>query len=425
MDTVPEHASDVQVHRTRCRPMSASRVLGLLSANLCSVIVAFWIGSYFTAPMELALDHRAATVVSVHHGNLWLGRYQPRSFAQSSYGQYYTPRFDYTEAFQINWRIPGAQFQLTKDFRYRLAGRASLLFPAAFSAICSVCLMRSRSNTFLDKVKSRRWLTCAPVCVVGTGFLVAGCHMLAWCYTAWTAPPAMQRNWMHLEAVFNRGCISCLVGLALVTPPTIYYWRASRLKRLRSASERVQKKPHPRLQFILRMLLLLTAVFAVWLGIQLRKAHKQRTAVAAIEMAGGIVNYESSFPANSFIARIIGPEFTEHVDFVRLNDRRMTDDDLAPLAHLPRIKTLDLTKCSITDDGLAHVQGLVELESLHIRGTSVSDRGLDVLEEMPSLKYIICVDCPVSTERVTAFRRARPDVQIISTWQEDWDPSVP
>ena len=41
------------------------------------------------------------------------------------------------------------------------------------------------------------------------------------------------------------------------------------------------------LRFSLRTLLILTALVAVWLGVQVNKAQKQRAAVAAIKAAGG------------------------------------------------------------------------------------------------------------------------------------------
>ena len=50
-------------------------------------------------------------------------------------------------------------------------------------------------------------------------------------------------------------------------------------------------KPRRLLRFSLRTLLLLTAVVACWLGVQVNKAQKHKAAVAAIEAAGGRVSY--------------------------------------------------------------------------------------------------------------------------------------
>ena len=185
-----------------------------------------------------------------------------------------------------------------------------------------------------------------------------------------------------------------------------------------------QQLPNRRLlRFSLRTLLILTALVAVWFAWQVTKAQKQRAAVAAIEAAGGVVTYESVFPDDSRIADFIGRDFTQHVNFVHMKDSRTTDDDLASLADLPRTKMLVATDCNITDDGLRHVQQLRNLAILYISSTCVSDSGLDIVEKVRSLRLIVCVDCPVSADRVAAFRHARPDVELVSTIEE-WEAMV-
>ena len=112
------------------------------------------------------------------------------------------------------------------------------------------------------------------------------------------------------------------------------------------------------LRFTLRSLLLLTAVVACWLGVQVNKAHKQRAAVAAIEEAGGTVFYDwQGMPLDlaareqiaveirglpRWLVRLCGRDNLQDVVHVSLGDGPVDHHLVAQLSSLPELKTLDV-----------------------------------------------------------------------------------
>ncbi|MAG32759.1 MAG: hypothetical protein CL908_17910 [Deltaproteobacteria bacterium] len=76
--------------------------------------------------------------------------------------------------------------------------------------------------------------------------------------------------------------------------------------------------------------------------------------------------------------------YLRDLNFTRLS---IEDEDLAMLVHLPSLKRLTLTGCSVTDQGLEHVKGLPLLE-LGLRDTKVTDAGLPLVAEMRGLQRL-------------------------------------
>lgn len=114
---------------------------------------------------------------------------------------------------------------------------------------------------------------------------------------------------------------------------------------------------HPRwLRFSLRTLLLLTAVVACWLGVQVNKARKQRAAVAAIWDAGGTVMYdwyrdwalqksETPFaadeppkPGPDWLGNLIGNEYFQKVVGVLIEESEIRPEIVS---HLRNLRSLE------------------------------------------------------------------------------------
>ena len=202
-----------------------------------------------------------------------------------------------------------------------------------------------------------------------------------------------------------------------------------------SVPETQQRRPNRRwLQFSLRSLLLFVLIFSIacsWFGMRLRKAEKQRDAVAAFKKLGGFVRYDfdpkpnnSSDPFNrtrpvtmesphppypawlveklgvDFFANVteavyfpweltqsscFGPQPTPppNLDFgilarfpslqtltVVIRDR----GDFEKIARLTQIEHLDMVAFGYSDQGLSHFQAMTRLRSARLCGIEIPFR---------------------------------------------------
>ena len=170
-------------------------------------------------------------------------------------------------------------------------------------------------------------------------------------------------------------------------------------------------------QFSLRTLLLLLLVLGLgfgWFAYKVKQATEQRDAVEAIQKAGGQVGYDygrADSSRTNWLQDLLGRDFFIDVSYVYLNgtgvsadllrearedgqtsqlryfDAHMTDDELAVLKKLPRIKDLTLCNTKVTDVGLANLTDLRQLSRLHLIGC-FSDTGLEHVERLPRLREL-------------------------------------
>ena len=177
-------------------------------------------------------------------------------------------------------------------------------------------------------------------------------------------------------------------------------------------------QPRPRrgwLQFSLRSMLVFTTVLAVflavivvnecrylmrhWLEPRYYVAHEQREAVAALVALGGQVSYDyqtrglAQPPAPTWLRKLAGNDFFQHVEGVWLDARNVTDSDLETLARLKHLRRLTLSSPKITDAGLDHLQGLTVLRELHLY-CNVTDAGMFKLKPLTQLTTLECSRFP-------------------------------
>lgn len=93
-----------------------------------------------------------------------------------------------------------------------------------------------------------------------------------------------------------------------------------------------------------------------------------------IERIGGAVHSDS-----------IGPVAALEIS---LSGIPIANEDLAGLAGLTSLRTLNLTSTPVTDDGLIHLRGLTKLQTLDLTGTKVTDSGLVSLSRLTALKRL-------------------------------------
>ncbi|MBI3864085.1 MAG: hypothetical protein HY290_19555 [Planctomycetia bacterium] len=124
---------------------------------------------------------------------------------------------------------------------------------------------------------------------------------------------------------------------------------------------------------------------------------RQRSAIAAIEAAGGSVK---TVPGGStWLRSIIGNDLMWYFDDVvqvRLQGSRTTDATLVHLKGLPRLTEVSLSKSTITGDGLVHLKNANRLVTLTLAGTQVGDDGMAHLSGLKSLKSLTLDDTAIT-----------------------------
>ena len=201
----------------------------------------------------------------------------------------------------------------------------------------------------------------------------------------------------------------------------------------------------------------LVLLLAAWLGWTIHRARVQGDAVAAIEQAGGRVEYDGvrpdrytfrihddiAPPGPRWLHAYVGRDFFVTATAVWLtadrptdallsyvgrlerleelflgSDATITDGQLKYLASLTRLKRLDLDRTNITDAGLEHLAGLSRLEFLKLRNTAVTNAGLKQLAGLTRLRTLYLNDTPVTRDGVEALRRTLPQLEVYGRFPE-------
>lgn len=166
------------------------------------------------------------------------------------------------------------------------------------------------------------------------------------------------------------------------------------------------------LSFSLRTLFVLTAALAVWFGIVVHRARKQREGVAAIEAAGGQVAYSYySLPGGYYstpqpagadwLRSALGDEYFPSVTFVDLREAKIGDNLFERMGGLTTIDSLLLANPNVGDHELAYLAGLPRLEFLSLLGRrdpepQISQVGLEHLRQLPRLGALHLPESPIA-----------------------------
>jgi Leucine-rich repeat (LRR) protein len=150
-------------------------------------------------------------------------------------------------------------------------------------------------------------------------------------------------------------------------------------------------------QYSIRSLLLLTTVLAVWLAVQVNRAHRQKLAVSTIMHAGGKIAYDHEMltrehpqptepPGPLWLRRILGDEY-----FLRPAAVECTDVDseiVEQLGNCPTLRYVTLSGGTIVDEDLSHIARLADLEQLRLEDVAITDAGLKHLFSLKKLKTL-------------------------------------
>jgi hypothetical protein len=92
----------------------------------------------------------------------------------------------------------------------------------------------------------------------------------------------------------------------------------------------------------------------------------------------------------------------------------VTDETLAYLKGMSRLRELDLSGTKITDAGLAMLRGLPALESLRLRDTGVTDEGFrDSLATMEKLRLLDLRGTKVSSDAVEKWKVTKSGRRVL------------
>jgi hypothetical protein len=148
----------------------------------------------------------------------------------------------------------------------------------------------------------------------------------------------------------------------------------------------------------LRALIVLVLLLGALVGWVVRSARVQRDAVAAIQRAGGTVDYEWDLknlqrvpngapPWPKWLVRLVGVDYFGNVVAVYLPNR-CSDQELAHIGKLPRLEWLQISRGDITDRGLENMKGLTGLKVLIIQRTKTTDAGFAHMKNLTAVEVL-------------------------------------
>src|SRR5262249_27598356 len=142
-------------------------------------------------------------------------------------------------------------------------------------------------------------------------------------------------------------------------------------------------------RFSLRSLFVVITILFAWLGMQANRAHQQRSAVAAIEKAGGSVHYDYQYDAKGQVSSASPPPGPEWL-------RKITGDDFFNRVVAVYSNPEDQ---GLTDEMIRDITPLTKLQGLHwFHCEAVTDKGLGQLNKLANLRSLGLVDCPAITD---------------------------
>ena len=163
-------------------------------------------------------------------------------------------------------------------------------------------------------------------------------------------------------------------------------------------------------QFRITTLLVLTAIIAIWLGVQANRARDERRGAAAVRDAGGTVRFDYQYsddgsltadatpPGAKVIRKAVGDEYFTRVVEANANTQRFTNSDLAQLEGLKELRSLRVFETDITDEGIRSLEQLERLEVVDLRNNHVTDAGLAILGKATKLKKLLLDGTKVTDE---------------------------
>jgi len=147
-------------------------------------------------------------------------------------------------------------------------------------------------------------------------------------------------------------------------------------------------------------MLVVVALFGIWLSVIANRANRQRRAVEAIRKAGGEVTYDyqntigfrveddAPPPGPAWLRNLVGIDYLASTVGVTINTD-IADDGFEVIDELPKLKTAFFAGKGVTDSTLAHLTGVQHLLGLDVFNSSITDSGWENLERMTHLTDLL------------------------------------
>ncbi len=116
-------------------------------------------------------------------------------------------------------------------------------------------------------------------------------------------------------------------------------------------------------------------------------------------------------------SKLLSP-LSEQIVWLKLSDTRLTDAGMPEVAKLKNLNKLYLERTQISDAGLQQLKDVPYLELLNLIGTKVTDKGLLALSQHKALKQVYVWKSAVTEAGIEALKKARPDMSVVTGWDE-------
>jgi Leucine-rich repeat (LRR) protein len=108
----------------------------------------------------------------------------------------------------------------------------------------------------------------------------------------------------------------------------------------------------------------------------------------------------------------------KNIERLDLQRTGLTDAALKEFATMPELKIIELRDCHITDAGLEYLRGM-KLEELNLYSTKITNRGIDRLTEMTTLKLLDVADTKVTQAGCAKLIKANPSLKLCGAQEKE------
>ena len=188
--------------------------------------------------------------------------------------------------------------------------------------------------------------------------------------------------------------------------------------------------------------MIVLTIVCVWLAFLGNSARRQNLAVAALEKAGGSIHYDFEYvatpsepigwkfdpdatpPEPIWLLKLTGVGYFHNPVSVTFLGGGLTENELAMLAQLPKLKSVTLCETKLVDEQRKTIRSiqdadvfvfkhLTQLQLLDLRGADVRGSGLENLANLKQLQEISLIGVPLGDEgmkwigQLSALRKLR------------------